>query len=182
MEARRPSGRRLRRCGDRKAWQSGVSKPLFCRSLESLRVLPLTRRLLPPLTTRPEVNSFDRFGSSDRWPEGGDRIECEGGRCRCFAGRATRPKGRFLVLPAFRHDHLADAPRPEAVDICSYDRVCMTRRWSGMDSNFQFRARRHDLEHASIGHFVLRREWFRDSIHSPCFCARPRSTIRDSHP
>ena len=141
MEARRPSGRRLRRCGDRKAWQSGVSKPLFCRSLESLRVLPLTRRLLPPLTTRPEVNSFDRFGSSDRWPEGGDRIECEGGRCRCFAGRATRPKGRFLVLPAFRHDHLADAPRPEAVDICSYDRVCMTRRWREMDSNFRFRVR-----------------------------------------
>src|ERR1700741_1171472 len=28
---------------------------------------------------------------------------------------------------------------------------------------------RHDLEHASIGHFVLRRGWFRHSIHSPCF-------------
>ena len=28
-----------------------------------------------------------------------------------------------------------------AVEICCPDRICMTLRWSGMDSNVQFRAR-----------------------------------------
>ena len=36
---------------------------------------------------------------------GKDRIECEGGRCGRFARRTAGAQRRFLVIPAFRHDH-----------------------------------------------------------------------------
>ena len=51
----------------------------------------------------PMLGKTDAGG--DRRRQGSDRIECEGGRCGCFARRASRSQRRFLVLPAFRHHH-----------------------------------------------------------------------------
>src|SRR5436853_3027443 len=51
----------------------------------------------------PHARETDAGG--DRWRQGGDRIECEGGGCGCFARRAARAQGRLLVISAFRYDY-----------------------------------------------------------------------------
>jgi hypothetical protein len=51
----------------------------------------------------PDARETDAGG--DRRRKSGDRIECEGSGCGRFARRAARAQRRFLVIPAFRHNH-----------------------------------------------------------------------------
>ena len=79
--ARRTRGLLWQGCDRRHRWRDGA------------------RRCLCP------SNARQTDADSNRRRQGGDRIECEGGRCGCSARRAARAQGRFLVLPAFRHNH-----------------------------------------------------------------------------
>ena len=53
----------------------------------------------------------------------------------CFAQRATRAQGRFLVIPAFRHDHSLST------------RCTSTRRDPGCDGNCRWRATPQSLRY-----------------------------------